>query len=149
MITEIKSPRHYLKWLLCEDQPERVAFIGPNRNENNRHVIEYSKKYCKVVHVYDRDTRLHMETWDKEGVDFQYCAVDVIFEECDLSEYDLIVVFSQEKMFPIPKRYKGDFVLMFSTRHNNGNCTSWDDDLGIEVDENYLFDKHRLLTGSN
>ena len=149
MITEIKSVRQYLKWMLSDDRPEKVAFIGPSRNENNRHVIEYSKRFCKTVHVYDRDTRLGMETLHKEGVEFQYCTVDVIFEECDLSDYDLIVVFSQEKMFPVPKRHKGEFVLVFSNHPHNGNCTSWDGDLGIEVEENYLFEKYRLLTGSN
>ena len=145
---EINSARHYLKWVISEEQPERIAFVGPSRNEDNCHVINYAKRFCKVVHVYDRDPRLGMDTWDKQGVDFTYCTADVIFEKCDLSKYDLIVVLSQEKMFPVPKRHKGNYILLFGLKPNNGNCTTDWNDCGIEIEENYVFKKHRVIVGS-
>ena len=136
-----------IKWTLAMDRPERVAFIGPGRHTNWQHVIEYSKTYCDVVHVYDKDPHLHIETEDLESVDYTYCCVDVIFDEVELADYDLIVVFSQEKMFPLPKRYYGNFILVFSLHPHNGNCTDPAEDLGLEIEENYLFPRHRVISG--
>lgn len=144
---EIKNARQLLKWTLSMDRPERVAFIGPARNTNWQNVIEYAPKFCKVVHVYDKDPYLHLETEITPAAPFVYCCVDVIFDKVDLSSYDMIVVLSQQKMYPVAKKHKGNFILLLGQNPHNGNCTDESHDLGIEVEENYLFEKHRVITG--
>lgn len=141
-----KSARHYTKMIISMDRPEKVAFIGPGRHTEYKHVIEYSKRFCKTVHVYDKDPYLHLDS--KFGsADYLYCATDVIFDKVDLSGYDLIVVLNQEKMYPVPKKHKGNFILFFGLKEHNGNCTTSEDDLGLEIEENYVFDRHRVVTG--
>ena len=147
-MSSVESARHYIKLTMAMDAPEKIAFVGPGRNTNWAHVIEYADRYCETVHVYDKDPYLHLNTENFKRSPFVYCCQDVIFEETDFSEYDLIVVFSQEKMYPLPKKYEGNYVLVFSNKQHNGNCTEPTMDLGLkEVEENYLFEAHRVITG--
>lgn len=143
-----KSFRHFMKFLISVDQPEKIAFIGPSREANHGHLIEYSKRFCDVVHVYDRDPWLYMAGGRWEGVDFIYCIEDVIFDETDLSDYDLIVVFSQEKMYPIAKKQPGNYVLVVDKKYNNGNCTD-EKDLGVIADEVYMFKSRKVIIGES
>lgn len=135
------------------DQPEKVAFVGPGRNKDNMELIKYAKRFCKTVHVFDRDPYMHIEGRILPAVNYIYCITDPIFERkersVDLSEYDLIIVSSQEKMYPVPKAHKGNYVLIFSREDHNGNCTTPEDDLGLEIEENWLFYRHRVIVGAS
>lgn len=148
-MNEVKNARQFLKLFLSMERPDSVAFIGPSRNGNWKNVIEYAHKCCNKVHVYDKDPYLSMETETSGPLPFMYCCTDVIFDKVDLSRYETIIVLSQEKMFPVPRKHKGNFILLVGKNPHNGNCTTDEDDMGMEVEENYLFERHRVLVGSN
>ena len=126
---------HALYDLICDSGAERIAMcaVGHKRKE----LIESLIKMGLDIDVYDYHPYLDCE---------HYKQVDVIFDDVDLSEYDLIVNCAAEKMWPIGKVHRGEFIIVHNNTVHNGHCTHYKGDVfEAIVEDNKLVELDRTL----
>lgn len=97
-----------LEWI-CSSNYDLISIVAPN-------ILPIEFSLLKTLGIdyrcYDRDPKF------KDVSDYTVC--DPIFDDIELC--GLILNFNTEKMYPIGKVYRGEFIICGSDEYHPGNC---------------------------